>query len=142
MNDKEFSELQLRAAIVPQQVRWPAPDFVHWQRLHEVVNEARHRVTKAYMQMDEIDRNTALSREGKELQRRKTAAQAVADFAASKTLVRAREAVESAVTNHNLKAQARDAALEAMKQADRGWRRAIDKIAERVSVTKGPYTRQ
>ena len=27
MNDKEFSELQLRATIVPQQVRWPAPEY-------------------------------------------------------------------------------------------------------------------
>ena len=55
MNDKEFAELQLRATIVPQQVRWPAPEYLHWQRLHEAVNEARERVSKAYMQMDEID---------------------------------------------------------------------------------------
>ena len=34
--------------------------------------------------MDEIDRNADLSRDGKERQRRKTAAQAVADFEASK----------------------------------------------------------
>ena len=56
MNDTEFFELQLRATIVPQQVRWPAPEYLHWQRLHEVANEARERVSKAYMQMDEIDR--------------------------------------------------------------------------------------
>ena len=61
MNDKEFSELQLRATIVPQQVRWPASEHLHWQRLHGAVNEARERVSKAYMQMDEIDRNAALS---------------------------------------------------------------------------------
>ena len=41
MSDKEFSELQLRATIVPQQVRWPAPEYLHWQKLHEVANEAR-----------------------------------------------------------------------------------------------------
>ena len=75
----------------------------------------------------------------KERQRRKTAAQAVADFEASKTLARAREAVELVVANHNLKAQARDAALEAMKQAERGWRRTIDKIAERASLAR-PWT--
>jgi hypothetical protein len=34
MNDQEFSALQLRATIVPQQVRWPAPEYLHWQRLH------------------------------------------------------------------------------------------------------------
>ena len=65
MNDKEFAELQLRATIVPQQVRWPTPEHVHWQRLHGAANEARARVSKAYMQMDEIDLNPDLSREGK-----------------------------------------------------------------------------
>ena len=50
MNDKEFSELQLRMTIVPQQVRWPAPEYLPWQRLHEAANEARARVSKAYMQ--------------------------------------------------------------------------------------------
>jgi hypothetical protein len=142
MNDKQFSELHLRATIVPQQVRWPAPEYLHWQRLHEAANEARERVSKAYMQMDEIDRDADLSHDGKYRQRSKTAAQAIADFEASKTLARAREAVELAVANHNIKAQARDATLEAMNQAEQGWQRAIDKIAERISVTKGPYTRQ
>jgi hypothetical protein len=35
------------------------------QKLHEAVNEARERVSKAYMQMDEIDRDADLSRDGK-----------------------------------------------------------------------------
>ena len=149
MNDKEFSELQLRATIVPQQVRWPAPEYLHWQRLHEAANEARERVSKAYMQMDEIDRNADLSRDGKYRQRSKTAAQAIADFEASKTLARAREAVELAVAKHNVEqhvspeiAEARDATLKAMKEAEQGWQRAIDKIAERASLTKGPDTRR
>ena len=88
MNDKEFSELQLRMMIVPHQVGWPAPEYLHWQLLHETVNEARERVSKAYVQMDEIDRNADLSRDGKDRQRRKTAAQAIADFEASQTLAR------------------------------------------------------
>ena len=46
------------------QVR-PAPEYLHWQRLHEAVNEARERVSKAYMQMDEIDRDADLSPDGK-----------------------------------------------------------------------------
>ena len=71
MDDKAFDELKMRMAIVPEQARWPAPDFVHWQRLHAVADEARERVSKAYAQMDEIDRNADLSREGKERQRRK-----------------------------------------------------------------------
>ena len=57
MNDKAFNELQLRMTILPHQVRWPAPEHVHWQRLHEAANEARERVSKAYTQMDEIDRD-------------------------------------------------------------------------------------
>jgi hypothetical protein len=58
-------------------------------------------VRKSYMQMDEIDR-ADLSRDGKYRQRHKTAAQAIADFEASKTLARAREAVELAVAKHNV----------------------------------------
>ena len=65
MDDKSFEDLKLRMTIVPGQVRWPAPEYLHWQRLHEAVNEARERVSKAYAQMDEIDRNADLSREGK-----------------------------------------------------------------------------
>ena len=60
-------------------------------------------------------------------------------FEASKTLARAREAVELAVAKHNdLKPEASDAMLKAMKEAERGWQRAMDKIAERASLAKGP----
>ena len=142
MNDKEFSELQLRMMIVPQQVRWPAPDFVQWQRLHAVADEARERVSKAYAQMDEIDRNPDLSREGKERQRRKAWAQAIADFEASRTLTRAREAVELAVVKHNIESEARNATLRALQEAEAGWQRAVDKIGERASLTKVPSTRR
>jgi hypothetical protein len=103
MKDIAFSELRLKATIVPQQVRWPAAEFVHWQRLHAVADEARERVSKAYAQMEEIDRNADLSREGKGRQRRKAATQAIADFEASKTLVRAREAVTFVVEQWNAK---------------------------------------
>ena len=95
------------------------------------------------MQRDEIDRNADLSRDGKESQRRRTATQAVADFEASRTLARAHEAVESAVAKHDMNPGARDAMLKAMKEAKRGWTRAIDKIGERASsLTKGPDTRR
>jgi hypothetical protein len=62
MSDKEFADLTLRATICPQQCEWPKPEYVHWQKLHEAANEARERVSKAYMQMDEIDRNADFSR--------------------------------------------------------------------------------
>ena len=126
MNDTEFFELQLRATIVPQQVRWPAPEYLHWQRLHEAVNEARERVSKAYMQMDEIDRNADLSRDGKYRQRSKTAAEAIADFEASKTLARARQAVELAQDRRSTSPpRSPKPRLKAMKEADAGWQRAI-----------------
>jgi hypothetical protein len=123
--------------IIPQQVKWPAPDLVHWQRLHAVADEARERVSKVYARMDEIDRNPDLCREGKERQRRKAADQAIADFKASKTLASARQAVEFAVAN---KPEARGTAVKAMKEAEQGWERAMDKIGERASLAKVPDT--
>ena len=142
MNDREYLELQLRMTIVPQQVRWPAPEYPYWQRLHEVVHEARERVSRAYTQMDEIDRDADLSRDGKYRQRREAAARAIADFEASRTLARARETVELAVAKHNIKPEARDAAQKAMKEAEQGWTRAMDKIGERASLAKSSITRR
>ena len=127
MNDKEFFELELRMMIVPHQVRWPAPEYVHWQRLHAVPDEARERVSKSYTLMDEIDRNADLSREDKHHQRCEVAAQALAEFEASKTLMRAREAVRYGAS---------PAMLKALEQAEAGWKRAMDKIAERASLTR------
>ena len=71
--------------------------------------------------------------------RRRTelAAQAIADFEASRTLARAREAVELAVAKHQVEQHVSDAALNAMKELERGWQRAMDKIAERAGRTKG-----
>jgi len=142
MNDKEYAELKLRAMIVPKQASWPAPEYLHWQRLHEAANEARERVSKFYTLADGIDRYADLSRDDKYRQRSEAAAQAIADFEASKTLARAREAVELAVAKHNVEqhvspeiAEARDA----MKEAEQGWQKATDKIAERVSL---PDTRR
>ena len=136
MSDKEFSQLELRMMIVPHQVTWPAPDYLHWQRLHAAANEARERVSKAYMQMDEIDRNADLSRDGKYRERIKISAQAIANFEASKTLTRAREAVKLAVAKNDSPDGA--GMLKAMKEAEQGWQRAIDKIAERAAQTKVP----
>ena len=35
-------------------------------------------------------------------------------------------------------AESRDAALNAMKEAEQGWAKAINKIAEHAGLTKGP----
>ena len=149
MSDKEFAELELRATICPVQCQWPKPEYVVWQKLHEAANEARARVSKACAQMDEIDRNPDLSREGKERQRRKAWAQAIADFEASKTLARACEAVELAVAKRNWEghdspeiAKDSEEMLRALKDVERGWQRAIDKIAERAGLSKSPGIRR
>jgi hypothetical protein len=126
LSDKDFAELELRATICPHQIRWPK-DALHWRKLHDATNEARARVTKAYTQMDEIDRNASLSSDIKYRRRCEIADQAIADFEASKTLSRAREAVEIAMSKHNFErvlpeiAQARDATRKALKEAEAGW---------------------
>jgi hypothetical protein len=121
----------------------------HWQKLHEAVNEARERVRKAYMQMDEIDRNASLSNDIKYRRRCEIADQAIADFEASKTLARAREAVELAMAKRNCGGNvspeiARDTEtmLKAMREVERGWQRAIDRIAERAGLSKSPDIRR
>ena len=65
------------------------------------------------------------------------------------TLARAREAVELAVANRNCEghvspeiAQDSEAMLKASNEAERGWQRAMDKIAERTSQTTGPARRR
>jgi hypothetical protein len=143
MNDKEFFELQLRTMIVPHQARWPAPELLHWQKLHAVANEARERVGRAYMQMDEIDRNSELSRESKWHQRLKIAAQALAELEASRTLARAREAVDSIIhqwkrDEQHVSTEIAEASLKAMREAEAGWQRALDMIIERAAQTKAP----
>jgi hypothetical protein len=121
---------------------------LHWQRLREAATEARGRVGKAYAQMDEIDRSVDLSRDGKYRQRNKISAQAIADFEASRTLTRAREAVRLALAKRIWEghvspeiAQDSEAALKAMKELEQGWQRSTDKIAERASL-KAPDPRR
>jgi hypothetical protein len=79
--------------------------------------------------MDESDCKTELSREDKHHQRCEVAAQALAEFEASKTLMRARAAVRYDGSPDMLKA---------LEQAEAGWEGAMDKIAERAGVSKGP----
>jgi hypothetical protein len=129
MNDKEFAELELKATICPGQCEWPKPENVVWQKLHAAANEARARVSKAYAQRDEIDRDAGLSREDKQHQRREVLDQALAQFESSKTLLCAREAVRY---------DASPEVLKALEEAELGWERAMNKIAERTAQTKAP----
>jgi hypothetical protein len=123
LNDKEFAELELRAAVCPGQCQWPKPDNILWQKLHAVVDEARARVSRALTEMDEIDRNGHLSQEEKHHQRCEVMDRALADFEGSKALVRAREAARQ---------DAHPIMIKALEQAEVGWDRAMNKIAERA----------
>jgi hypothetical protein len=79
--------------------------------------------------MDEIDGNADLSREDKQHRHSEVMAQTLAEFEASKTLVRAREAVRY---------DASPAVLKALEQAEAGWERAMNKIAERAGRSSVP----
>jgi hypothetical protein len=132
--EREFAELELRATICPGQCEWPAPEYPPWQRLHEAANETRSRVSKFYTLADEIDRNAGLSHDDKYHQRSKSADEAIADFETSKTLTRAREAVKLAVAKNDSSDGV--GLLKAMKELERAWQRAMEKIAERASLTR------
>jgi hypothetical protein len=90
--------------------------------------------------MDEIDRNAELSHDGKYRQLSETAAKAIANFEASETLTRAREAVELVLSKHTVERrvtiQPDDEAVlnKAMKEAEQGWRTAINKIGARAGL--------
>ena len=126
MSDKEFAELELRATICPRQCSWPRSEYGHWPMLHEAANEARARVRKVSMHMDEIDSNVELSRDAKYHERSKVAAQAIAEFEESKTLARAREAVELTVAKDKFEQQVSHDTAEAKKamgELEQGWQR-------------------
>ncbi len=93
MKDEDYADLKLRASIVPQAERWPDSPL-QWQRMKEVVLEARERLAKACEQMELIEHNGDFSPEGKRRQCRHVATQAIADFEASKTLSNACSTVE------------------------------------------------
>ena len=42
------------------------------------------------------------------------------------------------MAKHNLEQHVKDATLKAMQEAEQGWQKAMDKIAESASLTKGP----
>jgi hypothetical protein len=94
MKDAEYNELKLIMAICPHQGQWPRR-YSHWEKLHEAVDKAREFVRTSYSLMDAIDQDPDFSREGKQRQKRKIAAQAIADIQALDTLDRAREAVSA-----------------------------------------------
>jgi hypothetical protein len=78
--------------------------------------------------MDEIDRNRDLSRDDKYLQRSEDCGSSHCGLRASKTLARAREAVELLVAKHNVGqhvlpdiAQDSETTLKAMKDVERSW---------------------
>ena len=73
------------------------------------------------------------------------AAQAIAEFEESKTLARAREAVELTVAKDKFEQQVSHDTAEAKKamgELEQGWQRGIDKISERAGRTTGANMRR
>src|SRR5690348_1372851 len=93
MDDAEFNKLRLKMTIVPGQARWPAPNHIHWEKLHAVPDEARRRVNQAFEKMNAVEADPNLSTEGKRRARGDVAAQAITNFRKSETLEYARAAV-------------------------------------------------
>jgi hypothetical protein len=93
MDEQEFSELAIAAAIAPGQVDWPN-DTVHWQRLNECVVAARAAIRKVRTQTAKIDADKGLSLAGKAEARIRIASQALAEIETSKAMTRARESVD------------------------------------------------
>jgi hypothetical protein len=46
------------------------------------------------------------------------------------------------MAKHDIEQHVRDTTRKALKEAEHGWQRAIDKIAERAGRTKGSDTRR
>jgi hypothetical protein len=104
---------------------------------------SRTRVSKAFKQMDEIDNDDGLSSEDKKRERRTTAAGAVAEFDTSRGLARAHEAVSYFIAScrrneQYVSSEITEPTLKSMKEAEQGWQRAMDKIAERAAQPKAP----
>jgi len=94
MDDKTFDDLKLKATICPKQPSWPAPEHVHWQKLHAAADAARSAVATAYSQMAKVDADKRLSKEGKVQRRHAIAKQMVAEIEKSTALTKARAAVD------------------------------------------------
>jgi hypothetical protein len=147
LSDEEFAEVELRATICTGQCEWPKPEDGYSRMLHQSANEARERVRRAVAAIDEIDSNATISRDDKYHQRSEIAAQAIANFEASKTLTRTREAVSGFIElwkrdDQRVSNQIAEAALKALKEVERDWPRAMNKIAERAGRTTAPNMRR
>ena len=108
MDDKDFQVLELKAMICPQQSRWPAPNVEVsrnandtftmrggvWPKLHAVVDEARDRMSKAWIAMDETDADKDLSNEGQVRKKKRLAVDAIGGFQKSQTLQNAIDLVD------------------------------------------------
>ena len=115
MQDSEFITLQVRAAIAPQKETWPSPNVdvsimgdrptikgeLFWSALHDCVTDARTRVLKAFGAMAAINEDQKLSPTGKTEKKKEIATKAIAELEKSKSLDKARAAVEHQVERWN-----------------------------------------
>jgi hypothetical protein len=93
-------ELELKT-ICPHAHEWPN-ELLHQKALVAAANEAVDAVRSAYAQLDKIDANPDLTPDAKKRQRAALAQKLIANFEASKTLARAREAAEQVLRKYEL----------------------------------------
>jgi hypothetical protein len=111
MDDVAFELLKIKAAVCPQAESWPRPDIrlemggdkptlsgeLWWDFLHTAVNDAREHVSKAFARIAVVDADKALSDVGKAEKKKKIVEAALVGLSKSKSLDRARTAIERQV---------------------------------------------
>jgi hypothetical protein len=96
MEDSEFHALRLRASICPSmETGWDKPETSHWIALHKAANEMRGMVSKNLAALDAVERDKALSPEGKKTKKQEIIEQALDALKKPASLTKAREAVET-----------------------------------------------
>jgi hypothetical protein len=145
MQDSEFMILQVKAAVCPAKDSWPSPDVqisilgdrptikgeLFWSALHDCVTDARTRVLKTFGSMAAIDEDRNLSPTGKIEKKREIATKAIAEFAKSKSLEKARASVEHQVAkwDEQLAPKAGDVAINAEIRAHLAALKPGDRMA-------------
>ena len=95
MNNKEFTELQLRASLCPGlEVEWEAPDtYTHWAHLHRAAKELREVVAHARAGVAAIDQDKDLTADARKRRKHELARQTMAVLEKFPSMEKARQSV-------------------------------------------------
>jgi hypothetical protein len=106
MKEEEYLDLKLRVHICPQQARWPVPNVkvgvagdkltisgLHWEKLHDAVNEARSLVREAWAELDAIDADQTLSSDEKRHKKARVATVRATELAKAKAFTAAKDMI-------------------------------------------------